>query len=82
MATEISYIIPGVLAVASAGPTHPLRVQFPVAPTHYYELQSSTNLSSWSDIWVTPVETSNAWVEFDPPVLPTINEQFFRLILH
>ena len=83
LAQEVSYIVPGLLALTPAGGgSNTMRLQFPVAPLHYYELQYSTNLAGWNDLWVTPVESSNVWAEFDQPVTNTPGGQFFRLILH
>jgi hypothetical protein len=79
---EIAFIIPGSLTLSPGGANGDFRLQFPVAPEHYYELQSSTNLGAWTDLWVTPVESSNIWVEFDQPYSSTVRAEFFRLILH
>lgn len=78
---ETTYIVPGWLTLTpGAAATDPLRVQFPVAPGHSYELQVSTDLMSWTTVWLT-VGVSNAWVEYDAPILGT-GSQFYRVILH
>jgi hypothetical protein len=78
---ETVYIVPGYLLMTpGANPGDPLRIQFPVAPGHWYELQMSGDLQSWLTIWeITGV--TNDWVEFDAPVLGS-GSQFYRLILH
>ena len=78
---ETTYIVPGWLLLtpgATAG--SPLRVQFPVAPAHSYELQVSSDLTSWTTVWLT-VGVTNTWVEYDAPILAT-GSQFYRVILH
>jgi hypothetical protein len=80
---EISYIVPGLL-VLTQGLTHSARVsmEFPVAPNHWYEVQASTDLESWTSIWQTPVETSNEWVQFSDPQANQFPMRFYRLVLH
>ena len=78
---ETVYIVPGFLAITpGTNPGDPIRVQFPVAPAHWYELQVSGDLRSWTTVWQT-LGVSNNWVEFDAPV-STSGAQFYRLVLH
>jgi hypothetical protein len=78
---ETEYIVPGLLTMTQGtNPGDPLQIHFPVAPSHWYELQVSEDLQNWSTIWQV-IGVSNTWVEFDVPLvgLPT---QFFRVVLH
>ncbi len=78
---ETSFIVPGYLTLVPGTPDgNPTRVQFPVAQAHWYELQASSDLISWTTIWqVTGV--ANTWVEFDAPVSGS-GSQFYRVVLH
>ncbi len=78
---EFVFIVPGFLTLTpGANPGDPTRIQFPVAQDHWYELQASSDLVSWTTIWqVTGV--TNTWVEFDTPVSGT-GSQFYRVVLH
>jgi hypothetical protein len=78
---ETVYIVPGLLILTpGATPGAPVHLQFPVAPNHWYELQSSADLQTWTTIWQITGVTNN-WIEFDPPVIGT-GPHFYRLILH
>jgi hypothetical protein len=80
---EIQYIIPGILTLsAGANPGDPMLIKFPVAPTHWYEVQASVDLQSWTTIWQTEVATSNEWVQFSDPDASQFPSRFYRLVLH
>lgn len=77
---EITYIVPGVLAMSSrSNETDPLRITFPVAAGHQYNLQFSEDLRSWSTLWQI-AGVSNTWVEFDDPET-NVPQRFYRLLL-
>jgi predicted RNA-binding protein with TRAM domain len=78
---ETIYVVPGFLVMTpGASPGAPVRIQFPVAPNHWYELQASTDLRSWTTIWQV-AGIANNWVEYDASPING-GQQFFRLILH
>jgi hypothetical protein len=77
---EVSYIVPGILALTQDLASAIMRVQFPVAPAQSYQLQVSSDLESWSNLWLTPTQTSNGWLEYDEPCTNTIPSRFYRLI--
>jgi hypothetical protein len=80
---EVTFIVPGVLALSSgASPGVPMVIKFPVAPTHWYEVQASVDLQSWTTIWQTAVETANVWVQFSDPQAAAFPSRFYRLVLH
>jgi hypothetical protein len=81
--SEIAFIVPGVLVVGPrATTTDPLTLNFPVAPGHWYEVQATTNLTSWTTIWQSTAATSNAWVQFQDPKAGLFAKRFYRTILH
>jgi hypothetical protein len=78
---ETVYIVPGYLVLTpGATPGSTVRIQFPVASGHWYELQSSPDLQTWTTIQKV-LGNANNWVEYDPPATSK-GPQFFRLILH
>jgi hypothetical protein len=79
--SEVPYIVPGILLLSS-GPTpgDPMILKFPVAPTHWYEVQATPDFQSWSTIWQTTPATSNDWVQFSDS--PANAPRFYRLVLH
>jgi hypothetical protein len=79
---EVSYIVPGILTVTQNLSSATTRVQFPVAASHSYQLQSSPDMTAWSTVWLTPTQTTNAWIEYDEPLSRTIQSKFYRLILN
>jgi hypothetical protein len=77
---EISYIVPGILTMAANPINNFMQIQFPVASSHFYDVQESSDLKSWTTVWVTPVETNNMWIEYDEP--NTNAAMYYRLILN
>lgn len=79
---DISYITPGKLILT--GPTNSASVsmKFPVAPNHWYEVQASTDMRSWTTIGQTPTASSNAWTQFTDPQAGQFSTRFYRLVLH
>jgi hypothetical protein len=80
---EAQFIVPGTLALSrGSNPGDPMVIKFPVAPTHWYEVQASVDLHSWSTIWQTGVASSNNWVQFSDPAASTFQSRFYRLVIH
>ena len=78
---ETVYIVPGFLTLtAGTNANDPLHIRFPVAASHWYELQVSEDLRTWSTAWEV-VGVSNTWVQFDA-VATNLKPQFFRVVLH
>jgi hypothetical protein len=80
---EVAYIVPGVVRVTP--PSQPGKLttlSFPVAAGHWYEIQASTNLQTWTNLWQTAVSTSNAWVSYQDPQESSFPRRFYRLILN
>jgi hypothetical protein len=81
--TETQFIVPGILALSSgANPGDPMLIKFPVAPAHWYEVQASVDLQSWTTIWQTDVATENVWIQFSDPNASAFPSRFYRLVLH
>jgi hypothetical protein len=57
-------------------------IKFPVAPSHWYEVQATADFKSWTTIWQTGVATSNAWVQCLDPDASAYASRFYRLVLH
>jgi len=81
---EVSFLTPGNLKLSktSSNGILSMHVQFPVAPSHQFTLQGSSNLISWTNLWVTPIETTNGWVEYDEPFTNKIGSKFYRLLIN
>ena len=82
LSNEASFIVPGALTLtAGVNAGDPPLINFPVEPSHWYKVQASTDLQSWTTIWETGVSTSNAWVQFTDPSAGSYPSRFYRLIL-
>jgi hypothetical protein len=80
---QVSYLVPGLVRLAPpAQRGAPVTVSFPVAAGHWYEIQGSTNLVSWTNLWQTSISTSNAWVSYKDPQSGALSKRFYRLILN
>jgi hypothetical protein len=80
---EAMFIVPGVLALSQgANPGDPMLINFPVQAGHWYEVQASVDLHSWTTIWQTGVESSNDVIQFSDPDNGAFPSRFYRLALH
>jgi hypothetical protein len=77
---EVSYIVPGALTVTSGPGGNTVSVFFPVAWGQSYQLQASSDMVTWSNLWLTANETTNEWVEFDDVVTNAM--KFYRLVIY
>jgi hypothetical protein len=83
LSTEVSYLVPGLVVckmIVAGGKTMQLR--FPVASGHSYQVEASTNLTSWAVIWQSGTATSNAWTTFQDPLTKSRRQRFYRLVLN
>ncbi len=81
--SELAYIVPGVIQLSP--PTKPGNVttlNFPVAAGHWYEVQATTDLHTWSTISTTTMMTSNCWIGCQDPKSKAFHSRFYRLVLH
>lgn len=87
---EAAFVVPVTLRLLPGSTTAAAkRLQFPMAPGHWYELQASTNLTSWTTIWQTPTASAYAWTEFQdnssgigPKNGASLPKRFYRLKIH
>jgi len=80
---EAMFVVPGALTLsAGANPGDPLLIKFPVSPSHWFEVQASVDLQSWTTIWQTDVATTNGWVQYSDPDAGSFTSRFYRLVLH
>jgi hypothetical protein len=80
---EAMFIVPGVLTLSQgANPGDAMVIKFPVEPSHWYEVQASVDLQTWTTIWQTEMATSNQWVQFSDPAAAAFPSRFYRLVLH
>ena len=80
---EATFTIPGILALsAGANPGDPMLITFPVASGHWYEVQASVDLQSWTTIWQTDMESSNNVIQFSDPDTSSFPSRFYRLAMH
>jgi hypothetical protein len=80
---EATFIIPGMLTLsAGANPGDSMLIKFPVASGHWYEVQASVDLQSWTTIWQTGVESSNNVIQFSDPDTSSFPSRFYRLAIH
>jgi hypothetical protein len=84
VSAPVSYLVPGLVRFTlptqrGGSPT----VSFPAAVGHWYQLQASTNLLAWTNLWQSTVSTSNAWITYqDPASTGKFSRRFYRLIMN
>lgn len=79
---EVSFIVPGDLQLVEGTNSSSFNIKFPVAPAHWYEVQASVDLQSWTTILQTATETSNTWIQLSDPQSSLFSKRFYRLVLH
>lgn len=81
--SETSYIPTGVLKLTrSTTAGGAAQINFPVEPGHWYEVQATTNLVTWTTIGQTGLATSNSWVQTGDPAGGGFTARYYRLVLH
>jgi hypothetical protein len=80
--TAVPFLIPGILLLTKGTDSGSMNITFPVAPAHWYEVQASANLVSWTNIWQTATMTSNVWVQYSDSQSSLFSKRFYRLVLH
>jgi hypothetical protein len=80
---EISYVVPGLLLIQPlTNPGDPIVLSFPVAPSHWYEIQVSANLTAWKTIGATDVADYNGWMQWSDTQGAILPRRFYRLCMH
>lgn len=80
---EVIYTVPVPLRIAPPPlATGFMKLQFPAAPGHWYEMQASSDLQTWATIWQTGVANTYSWVEYQDPQSRTLKRRHYRLVIH
>jgi hypothetical protein len=79
---EVSFVDPGMMTVSQNRTNNMTALRFSVAPFHIYQIQGSTDLRNWTNVWTSPSQTTNGWIEYDEPRNSSVPGNFFRLIVH
>lgn len=82
LSSDLTYITPGAIKLLSPMNFSSVNLEFPVAPNHWYEIQASPDMHTWTTIGQTAVATSNAWTQFNDPQAGQFSTRFYRLVLH
>ncbi len=80
---EVAYIVPGLARLTlptRAGGS--MGLSFPVAPGHSYSVQASTDLKTWTLLYTTGTQSTNAWVTWTDAQSKSYPKRFYRLILN
>ena len=76
---EFVYLVPGLLTMTQgATPDDPVQIRFPVVDGYTYDVQESTDLTTWTTVWET-TGVENVWMEYDAPV-DTSTPHFYRVV--
>ncbi|HWF19513.1 MAG TPA: fibronectin type III domain-containing protein [Verrucomicrobiae bacterium] len=80
---EISLLVPGIVKLRPNGfPGGIMLILFPVLPSHWYEVQASTDLKTWATIGQTSVATSNVWMGCADFEGSNLQHRFYRVRTH
>jgi hypothetical protein len=78
---EVAYVVPGLLSVTGPSVTNlAVNLQFAVASSTSYQLQASSDLRSWSNIWTFSSGSTNGVIQFSEPFLSAVSARFYRLL--
>jgi hypothetical protein len=77
------YVVPQALQLSTLlGPTVPTSLRFQASPGHWYEVQASTDLSTWTTIWQTGVANAYSWIAWQDPQSSSYPSRFYRVQAH
>ncbi|HEX3800896.1 MAG TPA: fibronectin type III domain-containing protein [Verrucomicrobiae bacterium] len=80
---ELMVTMPGTISITPPiNPGAPYTLSFPMAPGHWYEIQSATTIGAWQTLWQTPVSDDYEWAEFEDFMSMYEPQCFYRLVLH
>ena len=80
---EVTFVVPVPMTMSQpTSSSDPRRIQFPVAPGRWYEVQASTDLQNWTTVWQTGVANSYSTIEYQDPQSRNHNSRFYRLQVH
>lgn len=87
---ELSFVAPAsstsstptLTMTASPNAGQPASLQFPAETGHWYEIQATTDLQSWTSIWQSAVATANTSLQFTDAASGSYSSRFYRLVTH
>lgn len=79
---EASFVVPVPLQMLPGTTSAAKRLQFPMAPGHWYEVQASTDLKAWNTVWASSVATTYGWTEYQDTNAGAFSKRFYRLQVH
>jgi hypothetical protein len=76
----VVYVVPAPIQLSGlSNPTGSQVLHFQVSPGHSYQVQASTDLTSWTTIWQSTNTTAYAWIDFQDPQSAAFPSRFYRL---
>lgn len=83
LSPQISYLVGYVLAMTgNAFPGNQATLQFEVVAGHWYEVQASTDLQTWTSIWQSIIAPSSFLFSFTDPDAGSYPSRYYRLVIH
>lgn len=84
LSSEINYVVPNTLTLLPrANTSAPAVIQFQGAPGHWYEMQVSTNLKTWTTVSVWPaILKLFTQFQFIDTAAPQFKSRYYRTIVH
>lgn len=60
----------------------PVSLQFQVQVKHWYEIQATTDLQTWTTIWASGTALANFTFAYTDPAAGAYRSRFYRLVVH
>jgi Fibronectin type III domain len=79
---ELSLLVPGILRLQANALPGMMLITFPVMPSHWYEVQASSDLKTWVTIGKTAVATTNEWMGCADVQGSALPHRFYRTVTH
>lgn len=80
---QISYLVGYLLTLSrSTVPGSPVSLQFQVVAGHWYQVQASTDLMTWTNIWESVIAPSTFTFSFTDPNAGSYRSRYYRLVIH
>ncbi|MDB6067013.1 MAG: fibronectin type protein [Pedosphaera sp.] len=80
---SLKYVVPNPVKITGHPKKgSPASVTFLAAPSHYYVVEASTDMKTWTPVYQTSMVTSNGWMTFEDPETSSFEKRFYRLAQH
>ena len=79
---EALFVVPVPLSMVAVSSNGLKRIQFQGAPGRSYELQASSDLSTWSTIWQSGMVATYGPLEYEDIASGVLGHRFYRLVVH